>query len=80
MRMTFSNRSRKNTRDQKKNRVKRTLESKVTIIRKFRFLKIEGRREKGKLKRPQLGLRVFFSADFFFEPAYFFDIYATEQS
>ena len=51
-RMSFTNRSRKNTRNQKKNCVKRTFEPKVTIIRKFSILKIEGSREKGKLKRP----------------------------
>ena len=48
--MDFSNRSRKNTRDQKKNCVKRTFESKVTIIRKFSILKAEGAREKSKIQ------------------------------
>ena len=40
-RMSFSNRSRKNTRIQKKDCVKRTFESKVTIIWKFSILMIE---------------------------------------
>ena len=42
--MSFSNRSRKNTRNQKKNCAETTFESEVTIIWK-NFLKIEGSRE-----------------------------------
>ena len=42
--MSFSNRSRKNTRNQKKNCAETTFESEVTTIRK-KFLKIEGSRE-----------------------------------
>jgi len=42
--MSFSNRSRKNTRDQKKNCAEKTFESEVTTIRK-KLLKIEGSRE-----------------------------------
>ena len=50
--MSFSNRSRKNTRNQKKNCAETTFESKVTIIRKFSILKAEGAREKSKFQRP----------------------------
>ena len=49
-RMSFSNRSRRNTRIQKKDCVKRTFESKVTIIWKFSILKIEGSCGFGKLQ------------------------------
>ena len=49
-RMTFSNRSRKNTRIQKKYCFKRTSESKVTTVWKFSILKIEGSCEFGKLQ------------------------------
>jgi len=78
MRMAFSKRYRKNTKDQKKNCVKRTFESKVTITRKFSILRAEGAREKSKFKRPYLGPRLSVTVDFFFEPAYFFDIYAAK--
>ena len=49
-RMSFSNRSRKNTRIQKKDCVKRTSESKITTVWKFSILKIEGGCEFGKLQ------------------------------
>jgi len=71
MRMTFSNRSRKNKRDQKKNCVKRTFESKVTIIRKFSILKAEGAREKVNSNGHNSGFGRPFQSIFFLNPRIF---------
>jgi len=49
-RMGFSNRSRKNTRIQKKDCVNRTFQSKVTTVWKFSISKIEGSRGFGKVQ------------------------------
>ena len=71
-RMGFSNRSRKNTRIQKKDCVKRTFESKVTIIWKFSILKIEGSCGFGKLQKAITRASVVRFRRFFFWTRVFF--------